>query len=283
MTLEQKFAPQWAGGWALSLRLFVLAQALELLRQARQVLDSFHHPTFNFGSGLLHFSNHALLSAPMAWGAWIAAVLGLCCAGWGGRLAKPGIFLWILAELLLFGGLGWEINAPERIMGWSALGLLLGPIGERDLTRKWRSPVGRWFFLIWMSGMYGMAGWMKLLEEPGWWDGSILAQGLADPIMGGTTVGIWLSHQGWALKFLDGFTLLFEISFGFLVFFAESNPFILGTGLLFHAGVSSLMSVGTLGLTVVSAYPVLLEPEMARRMWARAQGAWKTRRDSSAG
>jgi hypothetical protein len=171
------------------------------------------------------------------------------------------------AELALFAGLGWEINAPERIMGWSAVGLLLGPIQEEDLHQKWRSPVGRWFFLIWVGAMYAMAGWMKLFEEPGWWDGSILAQAMADPIMGGTPWGIGMSQVPWIPRLLDGFTLLFECGFCFLIGFSETNPWILGVGLLFHGGVSSLLSVGTLGLTVVGAYPVLLDPETAHRIW----------------
>ena len=125
--------------------------------------------------------------------------------------------------------------------------------------------VGR--FSIWISAMYAMAGGMKALEEPGWWDGSILAQGLCDPIMGGTSIGIWLSQYPWIPMLLGWFTLVFEISFGFLIWFAEFNPYILTMGLMFHLGVSSLMSVGSLGLTVVGAYPVLLDPDIAQRAW----------------
>lgn len=147
------------------------------------------------------------------------------------------------------------------------MGLLWGPIDEYQLQHKWRSPVGRWFFLIWVSVMYAMAGGMKALEEPGWWDGSILAQGLCDPIMGGTSIGIWLSQFHWIPMFLGWFTLVFEISFGFIIWFAEFNPYILMMGLMFHLGVSSLMSVGSLGLTVVGAYPILLDPDSAQRVW----------------
>ena len=265
--LEGLFVPRWAGGWTLSRLIFAWAQAIELLRQFRQISDSFSHPTFNFGTGLLHFSNAPLLSAPLAWGCGILAALGLLGLARGGALARPGLLLWILAELALFGGLGWEINAPERIMGWSAVGLMLGPIQEHHLHLKWRSPVGRWFFLLWISAMYFMAGWMKAVEEPGWWDGSILAQAMADPIMGGTPWGIWLSTLPWVPRLLAWFTLGFEISFAFFVGIAESNPVILAIGVLFHGGISGLMSVGTLGLTVLAAYPVLLDPDVAERCW----------------
>lgn len=257
--------PVWAGGWTFSRWIFTVAQLLEMMRQFRQVLDSYRHPTFNFGTGLLHFSDAVLFPAPVGWLCWGLGALGLVGLGKGGRWARPGLLLWMAAELALFGGLGWEINAPERIMGWVAVGFLLGPINGP--VQQSCSPVARWFFMLWMSGMYAMAGWMKALEESGWWDGSILAQALADPIMGGTSLGIWMSGIPWIPRFLGFFTLAFELSFGVFVWFAETNPWILLAGILFHLGVQGLMSVGTLGLTVLGCYPILLDP-------ARAEAAW---------
>lgn len=234
-----------------------------MMRQALQIADSFRHPTFNFGTGLLHFSNRPLFAEGVAWGLWLLGFLGLFVLGRGGRWAKAGLLLWILAELLLFGGLGWELNAPERIMGWSAAGFLLAPLHGTEDTEH----LAKKFTVLWISAMYLMAGWMKITEEPGWWDGSILIQGLQDPIMGGTSIGIAMSHIPWIPKLLDWFTLVFEIGFVFCIGNPRLNPWILLMGLCFHGGVSLVMNVGTLGITVLSWYPVMLEQKTAEWLW----------------
>ncbi len=265
------FAPSWAGGWTPARWLFAAAQAIEGTRQVRQIADSFRHPELNFGSGILHLSDRVLLPPALAWLLGGAVFVGLAGLGWGGRAARPGLLLWMLAELGLFAGLGWELNAPERIAGWCAVGLLLGPIGERDLTARRRSPVGRWFFLLWMSAMYGMTGWLKVSREPGWLDGSILAQALLDPYLGGTDLGARIAAVPALTTALSLATITFELSFPLLVGFAATNPAIVAAGLCFHVGVSSVLNLGTLGITVLSAYPVILHPDAAERLWR----AWR--------
>jgi hypothetical protein len=120
-----------------------------------------------------------------------------------------------------------------------------------------------------MSAMYLMAGWMKVTEEPGWWDGTILSQGLQDPIMGGTFLGIAMAKIPWIPRILDWFTLGFEIGFVFCIGSPRLNPWILLLGLVFHGGVSLVLNVGTLGITVLSWYPVMLEKETGEWMWDR--------------
>ena len=274
--LHRLFTPVWAGGWTLARVGFALAQGVELVRQARQVQDSVAHPDVNFGSGLLHLSDTALLSAPAAWAAWSVAATGLVVLGIGGRLTKVALAAWILAELVLFSGLGWELNAPERVAGWAAAGLLLGPIDERDLEGKERSPLGRWFFLAWMSAMYLTTGWMKLRYEPGWHDGSILRQALLDPYLGGTAQGSWLAGQPVGMRVLAWLTIVTEISLGIGVWFRRTNPWALLLGVGFHLGVAATMSIGPLTFVALAAYPVLLAPDVAQRWWQRTLSGRRT-------
>lgn len=274
--LDRLFTPVWAGGWAVTRVGFALAQGVELARQARQVQDSLAHPGLNFGSGLLHLSDTALLSAPVAWAAWAVAAGGLVALAIGGRMAKVALAAWMLAELALFVGLGWELNAPERVAGWAAAGLLLGPIDERALDRKERSPLGRWFFLTWMSAMYLTTGWMKLRYEPGWHDGSILRQALLDPYLGGTPQGIWLAGHAGATRVLAWFTIVTELSLGVGIWLRRANPWVLLLGVGFHLGVAATMSIGPLTFVVLAAYPVLLAPDVAQRWWQSTRPSRQT-------
>ncbi len=273
---ERVFTPVWAGGWAVARVGFALAQGVELIRQARQVQDSLTHPDVNFGSGLLHLSDAALLSALAAWAAWLVAAVALVALAIGGRWAKMALAAWMLAEVVLFAGLGWEFNAPERVAGWAAVGLLLGPIDERDLVRKERSPLGRWFFLAWMSAMYLTTGWMKLRYEPGWHDGSILRQALFDPYLGGTPQGIWLAGHPVIMRVLAWFTIVTELSLGVGIWFRRTNPWVLLLGVGFHVGVAATMSIGPLTFVTLSAYPVLLAPDVAQRWWQRTLSGRQT-------
>jgi hypothetical protein len=120
-----------------------------------------------------------------------------------------------------------------------------------------------------MAGMYGMSGVMKL-HEPGWWDGTILAQALLDPWMGGTAAGTWLASRPEACAWLGRGTIAFEVLAAVGLWSPRWNPWTLAAGLLFHAAVGTVLSVGTLGWTVLACYPPALSPEM----WGRLRAAF---------
>ena len=91
---------------------------------------------------------------------------------WGGRLAKLGICVFLFGSWVLLMSEALNTKAYDRLLTWVAWGLLLSPIGERTLTTKHRSPVGRWFLLCIYAAMYGSTGLHKLLMEPqGWFSG----------------------------------------------------------------------------------------------------------------
>ncbi len=220
---------------------------------------------------LHHVADHALLGAAGAYGLWALGLLGLAGLLYGGRAAKPGLALWLACYLAVLAAMGLESRLPTRWLVMVSVGLTLGPIGERGLAARWRSPVGRWYFLVLFGAIYGSTGWLKLLTEPAWRDGTALAYDLVDLNFGMTPLGVWVSRQQSLLALMGWWTILFEAGFPLLVWLRRANPWILAAGVCMHLGIESLMHVGTLTWTCLAMYPVLLDPALAQRAWARVE------------
>lgn len=261
------FRPVWAGGWALSRVLFGATMLWEQGRQLIQLVDHLRHPGVNFGVGWLHVWDHVVLPPTVAWAVWATGLACLVKLIHGGRGTRLAVLAWLVTQGVFVTGLGLEINAPEKTMWWVATGFLFGPVDERGLTSKWRSPFGRWYWLLHLTAAYGMNGLVKALEEPGWWTGDVLAYAMVDRYFGGTPWGAWASGHASVPMGLSWLTLAFECAFPFLVWFRATNPLALALAFCFHAGVASLMNVGTLAPALVSTYAVCLDPEKARRIW----------------
>ncbi len=270
--MRDPFLPRWAGGWAATRILFGVACALAHLSLIGPVQDALLLPQFTFATGPLAGPGRVLLSPLSAWLLLGASLLGDGLTIRGGRMALPGLVMSFIGGLSLKYALGLDVRAPDRLMAWMVLGLLLGPLTRTGLHRETRGPAARWFLMVVFSALYGSTGWMKALEEDGWWTGTALAYDLVDRFHGGHLLGVWLSGHPSLTLLLSWGTLLFEMSFPFLVWLPAANPWILLAGLGLHGGIALLMDVGPLGMVAVSAYPVLLEPEIARRL-ARRWGA----------
>lgn len=267
--LDRLFAPVWAGTWDLTRWGFGLAAALATWIRLPQIQDALAHPLVAFGGGLLGVFDRVMISAGTAHALWGLCVLGLGALLFGGRAAKPGLVLWLVAYLGLLMGLGLEARVPERLFILGAAGLLAGPMGERGLRSKWRSPAARWYLLLLACVLYLSTGMFKLLFEPAWFTGQTLPFNLVDRYFGLTPPGIWVSAQPTLCLLMSWYTLLFECGFALLVLFRRSNPWILLAGLGFHLGVETLMDVGPLTWTTLALYPVLLHPEVAHGWWLR--------------
>lgn len=272
--LDRAFAPRWAGGWALTRVWFGLAALEAQVVRARHVADALAVPELTFASGPTRLADHVLLSPAAAWGLWGLGFVGLGGLLVGGRWAKPGLLAWFLTYAALLAGLGLNVRAPERLLAWIVAGLLLGPIGERGLTAKWRSPAARWYFLVVYGALYGSTGFLKLHVESAWWTGEALRYDLLDRWHAGGALAVWLSGQPLLCALASWYTMLFEAGFPLLVGVPAAHPWLLLAGAGMHGGIGVLMDVGTLGTMAVSIYPVLCDPDVARRLWERGGAAW---------
>lgn len=267
--LERLFTPRWAGGWAVSRVLFGLASALAQAERFNEVRDALASPSLVLSSGPTRVADHVILGAGPAWAVWAAGFLGSAGLLVGGRLAKPGLVTWFLSHATLLVALGLNVRAPERVIVFATIALLLAPIGERALWTKARSPAPRWFMMVFFSALYGSTGFMKALEEPAWWTGDALPYDLVDRHHAGGVLAAWISSQHWLCFLLGWGTILFEAGFPFLIGFARLTPFVLLAGIGMHGTIEALMEVGPLGYVAVSLYPALLDPDIARGLWDR--------------
>lgn len=273
---ERLWAPQWAGGWAVVRWSYALAGVLTMAPRVRYISDAYASSDMILTRYPLYMANWWVLTPGSATLLWAVALMGLGMLAWGGRLARPGVLLWIVAGTLFVSGEALNTKAYDRLLFWEALALLFAPIGQRSLTEKWRSPLARWMVLIIFCAIYGSTGWLKWLEEPHWRDGTALAYSLVDRNFGQTTLGVWISGHMTICKLLSWFTLAFEMTFPVLVLLRRSNPVVLLLGVGFHIGIAMTMHVGTFSWVALSMYPILLHPVHAQRLHAR----WVSRRSA---
>lgn len=268
--LDQLYTPAWAGGWAATRVLWAGILLLFLFLRIPALADAFAAQDMVFSAFPFYLADKVRISLTTAWVLWGACFVGLLGVLRGGAWMRPGLVLWVLAEWTLLSAEALNIKAHDRLALWIALALFLSP-AERGLHEKWRSPVARWFLLIAYAGLYGSTGWLKLLEEPHWWTGEVLAYHLVHRHFAGGALAAWLSGQHWLVTPMGWVTVLFEAGFPFLVWWRRLNPWVLLVAASFHIGVALLMNVGKFSWIALSAYPVLLHPEVAHWLWARVR------------
>ncbi|MDP2311588.1 MAG: HTTM domain-containing protein [Pseudomonadota bacterium] len=270
--VDRLYAPVWAGGWTGVRLAFGTVSLLFLLSRAPALADAYAAQDMVFANWPFFLADHVRITLRTAWLLWGAGVLGLVGVLAGGRWMRPGLLLWLVADWVLLAAESLNIKAHDRLGLWIALGLLLSPAAERGLGSKWRSPASRWYLMVVYAGIYGSTGWLKLLEEPGWWSGKVLAYHLVHRYFGGGALGAWVSGQPWLVAPMGWATVLFEVTFPLLVWSRRLNPWLLALGASFHLGIAAMMNVGPFSWVALSAYPVLLHPDVARRIYERARG-----------
>jgi hypothetical protein len=269
-TLAWLFAPVWAGGWTLTRWLWCLGAVLCLGPRALGIGDAYGAADMVFTSRTpLYLASWFYLDERGAWALWLLGMLGIGLVARGGRAFYPGWALWLVGNWTLLAQEALNVKAYDRLLFWVAVALLFSPAGERDLTSKYRSPFARYVLLVVYCACYGSTGILKLLYEPTWFTGEVLAFHLLHPWFGSKPLGIWISGHLWLTAFMGWWTVLFEAAFPFLIWFKRVSPFLLGIGFCFHLGLLFLMDVGPFMFCAISAYPALVHPEAAREMWER--------------
>jgi hypothetical protein len=278
-TLAWLYVPEWAGGWELLRWAWAFAAFLCIAPRALGIGDAFGAPDMVFASFFpLNLASSLALGAQGAWALWVTGIVGVGCVAWGGRAFYPGLALWLIGNWGMLSEEALNAKAYDRLLLWIAAALVLSPAWERGLTGKWRSPLPRLFLINVYCAAYGSTGILKLLYEPTWWTGEVLSFHMLHPWFGGKPLGVFISSHLWLTAFMGWWTVAFEALFPFLVWFRRINPFVLVLGFCFHLGLLFLMDVGPFMFVAISAYPVLLHPEVARGLWER----WQARRARSA-
>ncbi len=267
--LDRLFQPHWAGGWTAARVLFALSALGAHGQRASHIGDAYGVTDMVFDVAPFHMAQHVVLSEASAWQLWWITTAALLLVLWGGRAAKIGVVVWLVAGWTFLASEALSVKAYDRLLLFIGLGMLAGPIHERGLTGKWRSPVGRWVLMLTFGALYTSTGWFKALTEPGWWTGDALAYDMVHQWFGSRPLGVWLSGVPWAMKALSWVTLAFECTFAVLILFRRTNPWLLLVGVGMHLGIQVLMNVGPFSYVVFGAYPVLLHPEVARRLYLR--------------
>ena len=268
--LDRFFRSEWAGGWTLARLIFVFALAHGHLPRILGVGDAFGAPDMVLNNSLSSLNEYVFVTPELAYALWGIGTLGLVLMLLGGRWFRAGLGLWLIGGWLLMLSEGLNIKAHDRLGLLMVLPFLFSPLDETELTKKYRSPIGRYFMLLIFGVIYFETGLMKLMYESSWMgSGEVLAYHLVHPFHGNTALGAWLSGQPLLMAPMAWFTLAFELWFPLLVLFRKTNPWILAAGALFHLTLLVLMDVGAFGYMSLASYPVLLHPEVGRRVWER--------------
>ena len=268
--MNRLFDAQWAGTWTLTRWLFVLAALRCHGPRAFGIGDAYGAPDMVFTIGFWRLAEVFVMTEPLAWAFWGLGMLGIVLVAWGrGAIFYVGMAAWFFGSWTLLAHEALNIKAFDRMLLWVAIALIFSPAAETGLTRKYRSPVARWILILAFSSIYGSTGFFKALMEPGWWTGETLQYHLVNPHHGAQELGAWLSQFQIPVMIMSWWTVIFECAFPFLIWFRRTNPAILAMAFGFQFGLFWLMNIPEFFFVMVSAYPALLHPEVARGWWER--------------
>lgn len=269
MARDGLFTARWAGGWAGTRIAYGLAAIDAQAARWRDVRDALAVPEIVFASGPTRIADHVLLGPAPAWTLWAAAFVPAVGVVVGGRGTRAAVLGWFLLHAALLAALGLNVRAPERFIFLLTLCLMWAPIGERGLTRAWRSPASRWLLMLLYASLYGSTGWLKLIADPSWWTGDALRYDLVERFHAGGALATWLSGHPALCLGMSWFTMGFEALFPFLIVWPAATPYLLLAGVGMHLGIGALMHVGPLGTMAVAGYPALCDPDRAHALWKK--------------
>jgi uncharacterized membrane protein YphA (DoxX/SURF4 family) len=112
--------------------------------------------------------------------------------------------------------------------------------------------------------IYFFAGISKL-QGDAWWTGDAVWLAFANLEYQSVDM-TWLARYPWITQIATHGTVLWELSFPFLVWNRSLRPFVLAGGIAMHAGIGLLMGMITFGLIAIFGYIAFVPPEVMQRM-----------------
>ena len=105
--------------------------------------------------------------------------------------------------------------------------------------------------------IYFFASLHKLQGEV-WIDGTALYYMLNSDDFSATSLNAILTSSLFLVKFFTWFTIVFQVSFPFLILFQKTKYFALVLGVFFHIGIFVLMRIDNFSLVMLACYAIFL-------------------------
>ena len=131
--------------------------------------------------------------------------------------------------------------------------------------RTSRARLGMRLIQVHFCVIYFFAGISKLQGES-WWNGEALWRAFANQEYQSIDM-TWLAHYTWLLQIATHVTILWEISFPFVVWNRTLRPFVLAIGVMMHAGIGLFMGMITFGSIMIFGYLGFVPPERLERLF----------------
>lgn len=112
--------------------------------------------------------------------------------------------------------------------------------------------------------IYLFAGLSKAQGET-WWDGQAIWMAAANYEYQSWSL-TWLVNYPWLCDLMSVGTVLWEVSFAFLIWNRTLRPLVLLAGISMHLGIALFMGMPTFGLMMIYGYWCLVPPELPRRV-----------------
>ena len=112
--------------------------------------------------------------------------------------------------------------------------------------------------------IYFFAATGKLQGET-WWTGEALWNALANYEYQSSDL-TWLAWYPEVLQLMTHVTILWELSFPYLIWNPALRPFLLIVGMLMHLGIGAFLGMWTFGLAMIFGYVAFIDPETIRRV-----------------
>jgi hypothetical protein len=117
--------------------------------------------------------------------------------------------------------------------------------------------------------IYFFAGVSKL-QGRSWWTGEALWRALANYEYQSTDM-TWLAAFPWLLQLAALSTVLWEISFAYLIWNRALRPWLLAVGVAMHVGIGACLGMWTFGLIMIFGYVAFVSPPTVRRWMSFAE------------
>jgi hypothetical protein len=268
---ERWLAPERHTGWALFRCLYGLAMLAIWLPRGAHFEERYTTAGAMLRGAPTQISDLFMLSPGTGWLVYGLLLLGAAMVIQG-RFPRLGAVLCMTAHVVLCQEERLNYKGYDRLMFWQGLALFMLP-GRID-GETTAVPIARYYLTILFLSMYGSTGWYKILDEPGWRDGTALASHMLERNYGLMPLGVWASTQRWIMLPMSWGTLVFEGGFPLLWLIRWTRPWLLLLGLGFHLGILLLMNVPNFTWASLVAYPLLLNPEQWGRVQDRIARLW---------
>jgi Vitamin K-dependent gamma-carboxylase len=152
-------------------------------------------------------------------------------------------------------------------------GLLCSLDARRDLRKGrvrnlFRAPYAMRFLQLSLALGYFLSAWTKARGNT-WNDGTAIARSLRIEDLQRYVAPEWLFEQTVLLNLFTWATLLFEATFGILVWNRRLRPWVIGTGIAFHLGIDLFLDIGFFSVAIFLGYLAFVPDEAANRIVRR--------------